>query len=84
MPEASPSRRTRWLDGDAPERPVRLQDRLRKLAADLETATEAVREHLEACGCRGAGCGEARQLAQVASDAQYQLAMTRFLNEDGE
>jgi len=81
MAATDSSRRTRWLDADVPDKPVRLRDRLKALAADLESGTEALCEHLEEHRCLGK-CGEARQLAQVASDAQYQLGMTRFLNED--
>lgn len=64
------------------DRPLSLRRHLRELKAALDDATLAYQSHLESCGCRGF-CLKAGDLQYVLAQAQYQLNMTRFLNEDG-
>lgn len=67
---------------DPAARPLPLRSHLRDLQAALDDATEASLTHHRAHGCHGS-CPEARELESAAGDAQYQLGMTRFLNEEG-
>jgi hypothetical protein len=69
--------------------PVSLPRRLRELQAELDEAAGACMAHCRDHGCRrghhnlASTCDEAQALAERLEDAQYQLSMARFLNEDG-
>jgi len=60
--------------------PVSLRSHLRMLKAGLDESARLQTEHLKACSCRGT-CAEARRLARLVLDSEYQLQMSRFLNE---
>jgi hypothetical protein len=62
--------------------PSSLRARLRELQAELDEASDAVLGHLRDHGCQGKDCAEAKALSDRVADAQYQLNMTRFLNEE--
>jgi hypothetical protein len=62
--------------------PSSLRGRLRELQAEFDEASDAVLGHLRGHGCQGKGCAEALHRHLALADAQYQLNMTRFLNED--
>lgn len=55
---------------------------LKEMSDDLEQATDAHREHLRRCACRGR-CKAALALGGQVIEAQRRLALTRFVNEDG-
>jgi hypothetical protein len=69
--------------------PVSLPRRLRELQAELDDAADACMAHCRDHGCRrghhnlASTCDEAKALTERLEDAQYQLNMARFLNEDG-
>jgi hypothetical protein len=69
------------MTADPDARPVSLRSHLRMLKAGLDEAARVQTDHLEVCGCRGT-CAEARRLARLVLDSEYQLQMTRFLNEE--
>ena len=60
--------------------PVSLRSHLRMLKAGLDESARLQTEHLESCGCRST-CAEARRLGRLVLDSEYQLQMSRFLNE---
>jgi hypothetical protein len=61
-----------------------LRSHLRELQTALDEAAAEHFAHRQACHCReGSGCTEGRQLSAVVAERQWQLGMTRFLNEDG-
>lgn len=69
------------MTADPGIRPPSLRSHLRMLKAGLDESARLQLEHLEACGCRGT-CTEARRLARLVLDSEFQLQMTRFLNEE--
>jgi hypothetical protein len=62
------------------DREPTLRERLKALQSDVDEAEESHHEHLRKHPCRGR-CKTARELGEKVADAQYQLGMTRFLNE---
>ena len=58
-----------------------LRERLKSLQSDVDEAEESHLAHLRKHSCRGR-CETARELGGKVADAQYQLGVTRFLNEE--
>lgn len=66
------------------DRPLSLRKTLRELQGALDDAASANMAHRAGHGCReGSGCAAGLELAARVEQAQGELAMTRFLNEDG-
>ena len=65
--------------------PVPLRSHLKELQAALDDASEALLAHGQEHRCQQlystTECEESARIAGLVSDAQYQLSMTRFLNE---
>jgi hypothetical protein len=68
------------VTADPAVHPQSLRAHLRELQAALDESASLQAEHLGTCGCRGT-CTEARRLARIVAGAEFQLQMTRFLNE---
>lgn len=58
-----------------------LRETLKAMRAEVDEAEESHHEHLRRHPCRGR-CKTALQLGEKVAGAQYQLGMTRFLNEE--
>lgn len=69
------------MTADPDARPVSLRSHLRDLQATRDEAGRLLREHLTEHACRGT-CTEGRRLAGLLADHDYQIQLTRFLNED--
>jgi hypothetical protein len=68
----------------APSHPQSLRSVLRGLQAALDDAAAAHFAHRREHGCReGSGCEAGRLLSERVAEAQGQIGMVRFLNEDG-
>lgn len=64
--------------------PASLRVHLRDLQAQLDQAAAGHLAHRQAHGCRErSGCEEGKALAGQVAEAQGQLGMTRFLNDEG-
>jgi hypothetical protein len=72
------------VTADPGARPVPLRTHLRELQTALDDAAAEHFAHRRACHCReGSGCTEGRQLSARVAEAQWQLGMVRFLNQEG-
>jgi hypothetical protein len=67
---------------DPATHPLSLRVHLRDLQRALDEAAAGHFAHRREHGCREGTCAEGKRLAQVTSDAQFALSMTRFLNDD--
>jgi hypothetical protein len=61
--------------------PLSLRSHLRELQAALDESAAAHFAHRREHHCREGTCAEGKKLAEVVSERQYALSMTRFLNE---
>ena len=61
--------------------PSSLRTHLRDLQAALDDAAAAHLAHRQEHGCREGMCPEGKRLAGRVAEADWQLGMTRFLNE---
>jgi hypothetical protein len=68
------------LAQDAP--PSSLRVHLRSLQAELDQAAADHLAHREEHGCQVGGCPVGRRLAGHVTEAQGQLGMTRFVNDN--
>ena len=62
--------------------PLSLRVHLRELQADLDAAAAGYFAHRREHSCKEGTCTEGKQLADLVSEAQSALSMTRFLNEE--
>jgi hypothetical protein len=71
------------MTADPDARPVSLRTHLRELQTALDGAAAEHFAHRRACHCKeGSGCTEGRQLSARVAEAQWQLGMVRFLNQE--
>jgi hypothetical protein len=71
------------VTADPGARPVPLRTHLRELQTALDGAAAEHFAHRRACHCKeGSGCTEGRQLSARVAEAQWQLGMVRFLNQE--